>query len=167
MIDRYAADQVTGEEYIAANRALDQKLERLVREKTKLAAALRSPQHEDFVDASIRQFCATAKARVQACSDFDANRQFLADHVERVIFDHYKVTIVGSVLVQTVSGASKLSFRIEGTIDIAAIRSESSRRAALEVMRSTASVSDVSVAAALLADQALLQPHPSFAEIAV
>ena len=94
-----------------------------MREKTKLAAALRSPQHEDFVDASIRQFCATAKARVQACSDFDANRQFLADHVERVIFDHYNVTIVGSVLVQTVSGASKLPFRIEGTIDIAAIRS--------------------------------------------
>jgi hypothetical protein len=50
MIDRYAADQMTGEEYIAANRALDQKLEKLVREKAKLAAALRSPQHEDFMD---------------------------------------------------------------------------------------------------------------------
>jgi hypothetical protein len=56
MIDRYAADQMTGEEYISANRALDKKLERLGREKAKLAAALRSPQQEDFVDASIRQF---------------------------------------------------------------------------------------------------------------
>ena len=69
MIDRYAADQMTGEEYIAANRVLDQKLERLVRRKAKLAAALRSSQHEDFVDASARQFCATAKARLQACTD--------------------------------------------------------------------------------------------------
>jgi hypothetical protein len=40
MIDRYAADQMTGEEYVAANRALDQKLEKLVRKKAKLAAAL-------------------------------------------------------------------------------------------------------------------------------
>ena len=103
MIDRYAADQLTGDEYIAANRALDQKFERIVREKAKLAAALRSAQHEDFVDASVRQFCATAKARLQACSDFDANRQFLVDHVHRVIFDHYKVTVVGSVPVQTAS----------------------------------------------------------------
>ena len=85
MIDRYAADQMTADEYIAANRALDQKLERLVREKAKLAAALRSPQHEDFVDASIRQFCATASARLQACTDFDESQQFLADYVERAL----------------------------------------------------------------------------------
>ena len=124
MIDRYAADQMTGNEYIAANRALDQKLERLVREKARLAAALRSAQHEDFVDASVRQFCATAKARFRACTDFDENRQFLVDHVERVIFDHYKVTVVGSVPVQTASETTKLPFRIDGTIDIAAKRSE-------------------------------------------
>jgi site-specific DNA recombinase len=103
MIDRYAADQMTGEEYIAANRTLDQKLEKLVREKAKLAAALQSPQHEDFVDASIRQFCATAKARLQACDDFDANRQFLLDYVERVTFNRYKVTLVSLFPVQTVT----------------------------------------------------------------
>jgi hypothetical protein len=156
MIDRYAADQMTGEEYISANRALDEKLERLVREKAKLAAALRSPQHEDFVDASIRQFCATAKACLQACSDFDAKRQFLVDHVERVIYDRYNVTIVGSVPVQSASGETKLPFRIEGKIDIAAIRSSSSRRAALQAMRSLASVSETSSVTAQAEDQPLL-----------
>ena len=167
MIDKYAADQMTGEEYIAANRALDQKLERLVREKAKLAA-LRSPQHEDFVDASVRQFCATAKARLQAGNtDSDANRQFLLDHVERVIFDRYKVTLVGAVPVQAVSGPSKLPFRIKGTIDIAAIRSEFARRAALEAMRSIVPLSDGSVAATAPKHHALSQPHPRFAEIAV
>ena len=69
LMSRYAADQITGDEYIAANRALDDKLERLVRAKAKLVTALRPTRHEDFVDASIRQFCATAKARFQACSD--------------------------------------------------------------------------------------------------
>jgi hypothetical protein len=46
------------------------------------------------------------------------NRQFLLDHVERMIFDHYNVTVVGSVPLQTATEHSKLAFRIEGsTID--------------------------------------------------
>ena len=49
---------MTGDEYIAANRALDEKLGRLVRAKAKLLRALRPTQHEHFVNASIRQFCA-------------------------------------------------------------------------------------------------------------
>jgi hypothetical protein len=143
MIDRYASDQMTGEEYISGNRALDEKLERFAREKAKLAAALRSPQHEDFLDASIRQFSATANARLQACADFDAKRQFLIDHVERVIYNRYNVTVTGFVPVQSSSGETKLQFRIEGKIDIAAIRSAASRKAALETMRALHSVSQV------------------------
>jgi site-specific DNA recombinase len=144
LISRYAADQMTGDEYIAANRALDEKLERLVRAKAKLVTALRPTHHEDFVDASIRQFCATAKARFQACSDFHANRRFLVDHIERVIYDRYNVTIVGTIPVRTESGESKLPFRIEGKIDIAAIRSNSCRRAALAAMQSTVPVAKIS-----------------------
>jgi site-specific DNA recombinase len=146
LISRYAADQMTNDEYIAANRALDEKLGRLQRTKAKLAGEARSAQHEEFVDASVRQFCATAKARLQACSDFDANRQFLVDHVERAIFNRYDVAIVGSVPVRTESGETGLPFRIEGKIDIAAIRSNSCRRAAQAAMRSKASPSDRSTA---------------------
>ena len=138
-MSRYAADQMTGDEYIAdiaANRALDDKLERLVRAKAKLARALQSRHHEDLVDASIRQFCATAKARLQACADFDANRQFLVDHIERVTYNRYHVTIAGFIPVRTETGENKLPFRIEGKIDIAAIRSNSCRKAALAAMSS-------------------------------
>jgi hypothetical protein len=39
LISRYAADQMTNDEYIAANRALDEKLGRLQRTKARLAAA--------------------------------------------------------------------------------------------------------------------------------
>jgi hypothetical protein len=143
LISKYAADQMTGDEYITANRALDDKLERLVRAKTKLITALRPTHHEDFVDAGIRQFCATARAHLQACSDFDANRQFLVDHIERVTYNRYHVTIAGSIPVRAQSGETKLQFRIEGKIDIAAIRSNSCRRAASAVMGANASVSDM------------------------
>jgi site-specific DNA recombinase len=123
LIGRYAAEQMAPEEYITANRALDSDLARLTREKAELVAALQSPQHEDFVDASIRQFCASARERLQACSDFDAKRQFLVGHVERVIYNRYQVAIAGSVPVQSASGATKLQFRIEGEIDRKAVRS--------------------------------------------
>ena len=112
-----------GEAYITANRALDRDLERLTREKAELSAALQSPQHEDFVEASIRQFCASARARLQACADFDAKRQFLVGHVERVIYNRYQVTIAGSVPVQSASEGTKLPFRIEGEVDRKAVRS--------------------------------------------
>jgi hypothetical protein len=40
-----------------------------------------------------------------------------------VIFDRYEVSVVGAIPMQTPSGASKLTFRIEGKVDIATVRS--------------------------------------------
>jgi hypothetical protein len=128
----YAVNQISGGEFITVSRALDEKLGRLVLEKSKLAAALRSPEHEDFVDASVRQFCANAKAKLQACTDEDTKRSFLLDHIERVIYDHYNITVIGSVPVQTTTETRKLTFRIQGTINIKKVRSEAQRKAALK-----------------------------------
>jgi hypothetical protein len=75
LISRHAADELTGDEYIAANRALDERLERLVWAKDKLVTALRTTHQKDFVDASVRKFCAMANARLQACSGFDTNHE--------------------------------------------------------------------------------------------
>jgi hypothetical protein len=136
-------------------------LERLVREKAELAAALRSPQQEEFVDASVRQFCANANARLQASADFDDKRQFLVGHVERVIYRRYDVTIVGSVPVQSASGDTKLPFRIEGKIDIKAVRSKAGRTAALEQLRAK---SDVAVVAAQ-ADEPVPSPLSRYVEV--
>jgi hypothetical protein len=132
LIDQYAADTMAAEDYILANRALDCELERLNREKTSLAAALRSPNHEDFVDSTVRQFCATAKARWYECTNDETRRQFLLDFIERVVFDHYKVTVIGLVPVTARSGASSIPFRIKGEINRVAVRRGLFARAALE-----------------------------------
>jgi site-specific DNA recombinase len=129
---RYAADEISGDEFIAASRALDEKLARLMLEKSKLAAVLRSPAHEDFVDACVRQFCANAKARLQTCADEEAKRSILLDHIELVIYDHYEVTLIGSVPLHTATGSTKLPFRIVGAINIKKVRSEAQRKAALQ-----------------------------------
>jgi len=138
IIKGYATEELSGEEYIAANRALDRDQERLIREKAELVAALRSPQQEDFVDASLRQFCAAANAHWHACTDHDATRQFLVGRIERVIYNRYHVALVGSVPVNSASGETKLRFRIEGEIDIAAARSNANRKARLAQLQSSA-----------------------------
>jgi hypothetical protein len=71
--------------------------------------------------ASVRRFCAAARAQFEGCTDFASKRQFLRDHIEAVIFDHGRITVVGSV------NDLKLPFRIEGQIDRASIRLNSSR----------------------------------------
>jgi hypothetical protein len=86
----------------------------------------------------VRQFCANANGRLLACGNFDDKREYLQGHVERVIYYRYDVAIVGSVPLQSASGDTKLPFRIKGTIDIKAVRSESCRKAALEQLRAEA-----------------------------
>jgi hypothetical protein len=127
IIARYAEEAMTGEAYIAANRAVDDKQARLTRTKAELVAAMRYPHQEDFVDASIRQFCATGNARLVTCTDFDTKRQFLKDYVERVIFNRYLITITGSVPVRLASGETTLRFRIEGAINKWEVRANAAR----------------------------------------
>jgi site-specific DNA recombinase len=129
IVNRYAAEELSGPDYIAANRAVDGRQERLTRNKTELVAALRSPLAEDFMDASLRQFCASAKAKWQASLDYDARRQFLVSHLERVIYNRYHVAIVGTVPVQSASGETMIRFRIEGEINYGKVRANAARKA--------------------------------------
>ena len=127
LIELYATERMIQEEYIKESQALDDTIVRLNRDKAQLAKAIRNSDQEGLRNASIRQFCATARARFDACADVDTKREFMRDHVERVIFNHGKIAIVGSVPVRSTPTETKLPFRIEGEIDRWAIRSKVSR----------------------------------------
>jgi hypothetical protein len=77
---------------------------------------------QDAVEAAIAQFCEDARARLKRCRDFASKRQFLLDHVEKVIFIDDKVTIHGSVPITATTRALaeteavKLEFRISDQI---------------------------------------------------
>jgi len=124
LIERYATEQITAWEYIEASQALDFELEGLTRRKSHVVKDMQS----DIVTASIRHFCAIARVRFEACADFDAKKQFLRDHVEEIVFDRGRITIVGSVPMQGTPNETKLAFRIEGEIDRWSVRSQASRR---------------------------------------
>jgi hypothetical protein len=119
----YATERTTAEEYIAASRAIDEALVRLQRKKAAVAGTIRYVGHEDILGASVQQFCASAKARFEACADLDAKRAFLKEHVEQIVLDHGKVTIIGSVPTQSPEDESAvLPFRVEGEVDRELVR---------------------------------------------
>jgi hypothetical protein len=73
--------------------------------------------------AAPRFFCEIARARFAHCATFDDKRQFLVEHVERVIYDHYRVTVIGSLPIKMQLSNSqeietrKLTFCLRGEID--------------------------------------------------
>jgi hypothetical protein len=124
LIERYATEQMTAAEYIAASQALDFELEGLTRRKSCVVKDMQS----DVVTASIRHFSATARVRFEACADFDAKKKFLKDHIEEIVFDRGRITIVGSVPIQGAPNETKLPFRVKGEVDRWSVRSQASRR---------------------------------------
>jgi hypothetical protein len=78
------------------------------------------------VEHSIREFCDRAKASFERCSTFDMTRQFLLDHVQRIVYLRSKVTILGSVPVKRSPSEAPvpLPFRIDGELDRKAIRAK-------------------------------------------
>jgi hypothetical protein len=53
-----------------------------------------------------------------------------ASRAPPVVYDHYRITILGSVPAQTASGTAKLEFRIRAEIDKAAVRRNAQRQIA-------------------------------------
>jgi hypothetical protein len=80
IFEAYAKEQMGAVNYIEAGRAIDEGIVRLRRQKDGLLSTSREAGQADAVSASVRQFCATARARSEACADLDAKRVFLRDH---------------------------------------------------------------------------------------
>jgi DNA invertase Pin-like site-specific DNA recombinase len=118
LIELYATERMEAAEYIEANRALDEKLARLKRERNELAADIRPVRRDALLEASVRQFSDQARVGIEACNDLEATKQFLAEHVERVIYADTKVEIIGSIAVRNGMGETEhVPFRIERKID--------------------------------------------------
>jgi HlyD family secretion protein len=95
--DAYAKEDLSAAEYIEASRAIDEDIVKLRRKKEAVQAASRQAGQANSITASIRHYCATARARFEACADLDDKRAFLHDYVERITFDHGKITVLGSL----------------------------------------------------------------------
>jgi len=113
--DLYAKEKMSAAEYIEANRAIDEDIVKLRRNKEAILTTSRQTGQTYSITASVRHYCATARARFEACDDFDTKRTFLRDYVERIVFDRGRITILGSLQLDGATPRS-LPFRIGGEI---------------------------------------------------
>jgi hypothetical protein len=124
LIDVYVAGRSSEEVYVNENVALHKRRHQLELRKVQLVEGI-PVLHQKSIDAAIRQFCQTARPRFEKAVDFDAKRQFLLDHVEKIIYNRHHVVVTGSVSVKPLGRETgsepehvrKLEYRIEGRID--------------------------------------------------
>jgi DNA invertase Pin-like site-specific DNA recombinase len=126
-INRYAAGGLIKEAYVTLNLSLDAEIQRLHKRKAQIAKQLDEAAANDLVQESIREHCLRTKERLDKCTTFDMTRQFLVDHVQRIIYLRDKVTLIGSVPVRrgTFQAPVPVPFRIEAELDRKAIRARS------------------------------------------
>jgi hypothetical protein len=122
LIDLYASGNLSEEAYVNANVEVDREVHALKLKKADVVRAL-PLLHKESIEVSIRRLADAARARLDCCKSFEDKRQFLADFVERVVYERYRVTVVGSVPIRMQTSAAreietrKLSFSISGEID--------------------------------------------------
>jgi DNA invertase Pin-like site-specific DNA recombinase len=113
--DAYAKEELSAAEYIEASREIDEDIVKLRRKKDAVQAASRQAGQANSITPSIHHYCATVRARFEACADFDDKRAFLRGYVERIVFDRGRITILGSLPLEGAAPRT-LPFRIEGEI---------------------------------------------------
>jgi hypothetical protein len=98
----------------------------LHKRKVQIGRELEEASANDMVEHSIREYCERTKERFAQCGTFDITRQFLVDHIQRIVYLRSKVTILGSVPVKRGPFQATVSvpFRIEGDLDRKAIRAK-------------------------------------------
>src|SRR5260370_28880219 len=122
LLDLYASGAPPRSGVRGRERVLDKELHALKLKKAEFVQGL-PLLHKESVELSIRQFCEIALARFEHCIVFDDKRQFLVEHVESIIYDRYRLTVIGSVPIKMQLSNSqeietrKLAFCLRGEID--------------------------------------------------
>ena len=65
-------------------------------------------RNTQLIDISVRQYVEAVRARLEGATDFDTKRQFLLDHVDRVVYANDRIALYGSVPVNLASASAAL-----------------------------------------------------------
>jgi site-specific DNA recombinase len=123
-IDLYASGKIDRAEYAKRCRRHDDGFGKAKSERSETLRRIPALHKKDLVDASIRQFCESVQAGLAAGNDDDTLRKLVKDHIGKIIYDHGRVIVLGSVPIRLrsredagqESEANKLPFKIEGAI---------------------------------------------------
>ena len=96
-LDIYASGDLSREAYVAKSLRYDTEMTELTDKQNDLVQRTPLLHNAEAVEVAMTEYCGTAKARFERCDDFATKRQFLLDHIEKVVFWNDNVTVHGSV----------------------------------------------------------------------
>ena len=117
LIDSYANGKIDTEKYVAQNKAMDTQQSNLESKRKELSDAVNA--RSESSNKYIKRFCANAKTQFNEADDFESQQQFFQDHIEKIIFTHGHIAVIGSIPIKDARNKENTSipFRIEGEID--------------------------------------------------
>lgn len=100
LVELYASEELEKDLYINKNLEYDNELNKLKSNRKELLAKIPLLHKKEIIDVSIKQYCESAKVKFAECSDFETRRNFLLDHVEKIVHMNDTIEIHGSVPVK-------------------------------------------------------------------
>jgi site-specific DNA recombinase len=113
LLNQYATGKMSRTQYSTKCKKYEEKIENLNNSKNELIKKVPIIQKKDIVVESVKRFCENASDRFEQIHNFDTKRQFLLDHIEKIIYLNKKVTLCGSISIDEVN---KIEFSIENKV---------------------------------------------------
>jgi site-specific DNA recombinase len=129
LVDLYTSGNIERDEYAAKNLEYDNEVNALRLARVELLQRIPLLHKPEIVEVSIKEFCASAKAHIEQAGDFESKRQFLKDHITKVVYKssqrETRVRLCGAIPVRLKeyedpdqpTDASKIEFCIERTMN--------------------------------------------------
>ncbi len=122
VLDIYASGHLAKEDYVKKSLRYDNEINELKRRRSGLVGRIPLLHKTEVIDTSISQFCEAARVRFRKCVEFVDRRQFLLDHIEKVVFLNDKVSLYGAVPVNAKKEtndeceSATIEYRIDGRV---------------------------------------------------
>ena len=118
VIELYAGGNIEHEDYAQRSVVYDKEINTCNAERLEISQSIPVLHKAEVVDTSIKQYCHGVKLRLEKCSDFESKRQFLLDHIDKVVYHNEDVAIHGFVpiLEGPPEDQGKIEFRIPDKI---------------------------------------------------
>lgn len=131
ILERYAKQEISRETYSEKGKELDKLVEDLRLRKQDLLNNIPLLNKEDLIEDCIKKFCLDAKLRFTKANDFDTQRQFILDYLDKIVIYNEKFELHGSVDIKDSSISeelTKIKFCIEDKMPRSERKSEQGKK---------------------------------------
>ena len=96
ILDLYAAGDLDRDLYARRSLRYDHQISQAKAERDGLMRRIPLLHNNELVDASVHQYVETVRAGLGKAVDFDTKRQFLLDHIGRVVYANDRVALLST-----------------------------------------------------------------------